>query len=208
MDPASIKIRFPFDPPKGLAMLEHLLNLVGGSYNYMALLKLAFLADRYHVRSYARPVSMDEYYALKLGPVPSNLKDIVDTERFFPENFHFVGEFRVELKDSNIDIAQFSRTDIEAMQFAVEKFGKLGARDEFFLANLTHAYPEWDKYRERFARSAHGREEMDYCDFLLNANPEHPDFVKLQFKDPFPPLTEQEREDLRDEMLERALAFG
>jgi hypothetical protein len=204
METANIKIRFPFDPAKGLAMLEHLLNLVGGSYNYMALLKLAFLTDRHHVRSYARPVSMDEYYALKLGPVPSNLKDIIETERAFPEDFRFTGEYRVELKQSNIDVTQFSRTDLEAMQFAVDNFGRLGARDEFFLANLTHAYPEWDKYRERFARLALGREDMDYKDFLLNADPQHPEFLKLRFTDPFPPLTDQEREDILDEMIERA----
>lgn len=208
MDTANIKIQFPFDPQKGLAMLEHLLNLLGGSYNSMALLKLAFLADRYHVRSYARPVSMDEYYALKLGPVPSNLKDIIETERAFPEDFCFTGEYRVDLKQSTIDGTQFSRTDLEAMQFAVDNFGRLGARDEFFLANLTHAYPEWDKYRERFAKSALGREEMDYRDFLLNADPQHPEFLKLQFKDPFPPITEQERLDLVEEMIERSVVFG
>lgn len=207
METTNIKIQFPFDPQKGLAMLGHLLNLLGGSYNSMALLKLAFLADRYHVRSYARPVSMDEYYALKLGPVPSNLKDIIETEKFFPENFQFA-EHRIGLKHGNIDAAQFSRTDIEAMQFAVDNFGRIGARNEFFLANLTHAYPEWDKYRDRFARSNLGREEMDYKDFLLDANPQHPEFLKLQFKDPFPPITEQERLDIIDEMLERTLAFG
>jgi hypothetical protein len=208
MDTANIKIRFPFDPPKGLAMLEHLLNLVGGGYNYMALLKLAFLADRYHVRSYARPVSMDDYYALKLGPVPSNLKDIIDIEKVFPESFNFAGEFRIELKHSNIDITQFSRSDLEAMQFAADNFGKLGARDEFFLANLTHAYPEWDKYRERFAKSALGREEMDYADFLLNADSRHPEFLRLHFKDPFQPLTDQNRQDILEEMVERTHAFG
>lgn len=207
METTNIRIRFPFDPQKGLAMLEHLLNLLGGSYNSMALLKLAFLADRYHVRSYARPVSMDEYYALKLGPIPSNLKDIIETEKFFPENFQFA-EHRIRLKHNNIDVAQFSRTDIEAMQFAVENFGGIGARDEFFLANLTHAYPEWDKYRDRFAKSNLGREEMDYKDFLLNANPQHPEFLKLQLKDPFPSLTDQERQNIFEEMLERALVLG
>ena len=206
MDP--VKIRFPYDPPKGLAMLEYLLELAGGKYNQMALLKLAFFADRYHVRKYARPVSLDEYFALKLGPVPSNLRDIIETEKFFSENFHFVGDYTVELKSADIDRDQFSKSDIEAMQFAVENFGKFGERDEFFLANLTHAYPEWDKYKERFAEFSHGREDMDYKDFLLNADPQHPELVKLKFKDPFPPLTDQEREDILSEMLERTIAFA
>jgi len=48
----------------------------------MALLKLAFFADRYHLRNYARPISGDIYYAMKLGPVPSALKDIIDVQTF------------------------------------------------------------------------------------------------------------------------------
>ncbi len=94
------------------------------------------------------------------------------------------------------------------MRFSVEKFSKIGERDEFSLANLTHAYPEWDKYRGRFAAAAHGREEMDYKDFLIDADPNHPDFLRLQFRDPFPPLTSQERADIYNEMIERTLAFA
>lgn len=203
----STKIRFPYNPQKGLAMLEYLLDLVGGKYNQMGLLKLAFFADRYHVRSFARPVSMDEYYALKLGPVPSNLKDIIETERFLSDNLNITNNYQVELKSADVDLDQFSKSDIEAMAFSVEKFSKIGERDEFFLANLTHAYPEWDKYRQRFATTALGREEMDYRDFLLDADPNHPEFLKLRFKDPFLPLSREEREDILTEMIERTLAF-
>ena len=44
------KLRFPFSLEKGTAMLQYLLRAVGGEYNYMGLLKLAFFADRYHAR--------------------------------------------------------------------------------------------------------------------------------------------------------------
>jgi uncharacterized phage-associated protein len=203
----TLKIKFPYDPNKGLAMLEYLLQLVGGKYNQMALLKLAFFADRYHVRHYARPVSSDEYYALKLGPIPSNLRDIISTERYYPENVSFTNDHEVELKSKDIDVDQFSKSDIEAMNFAVDKFAAIGRKSEFFIANLTHAYPEWDKYRKRFEESPLGREDMDYKDFLLNADPQHADFVKLKFSDPFPLLTPQAQEDVLAEMVERTLAF-
>lgn len=204
----TLKIKFPYDPNKGLAMLEYLLQLVGGKYNQMALLKLAFFADRYHVRRYARPVSSDEYYALKLGPIPSNLRDIISTERYYPENVSFTNDHEVELKSKYIDIDQFSKSDIEAMNFAVEKFAAIGRKNEFFIANLTHAYPEWDKYRKRFEESPLGREDMDYKDFLLNADPNHTEFAKLKFNDPFPLLTTQEQEDVLTEMIDRTLAFA
>lgn len=205
---SAIKIRFPYDPAKGLAMLEYLLKLAGGRYNYMALLKLAFFADRYHVRTYARPVSMDEYYALKLGPIPSNLTDIISTEYYLSQNFHFEADYYIELKTTDVDLDQFSKSDLEAMQFAVEKFAPIGEKSEFFLAHLTHAYPEWEKYKDRFAQFFHGREEMDYKDFLSNADPNHVEFRRLNFTDPFPRLSDREREDILKEMFERTLAFA
>lgn len=208
MSRESTRIHFPYDPPKGLAMLRHLLKLVGGRYNQMALLKLAFFADRYHLRSYGRPVSLDEYYALKLGPIPSNLRDILETEKYLPEKFRFVDDYVVELKATGSELDQFSRSDLEAMQFAVDHFAELGKRNEFILANLTHAYPEWDKYKNRFAEFSHGREEMDYKDFLFNADPQHPEFKKLPFQDPFPPLSPAERDDILTEMIDRTLAFA
>ena len=203
-----VKIHFRYDSQKGLAMLEYLLKKVGGRYNQMALLKLAFFSDRYHVRKYARPVSSDEYYALKLGPIPSNLKDIIFTEEYLSDKFHFPGDYTVELKTTDIDIDQFSKSDIEAMEFALQHFAELGRNDEFFLAHLTHAYPEWSKYEERFSDNPYGREEMDYKDFLLNADPNHPEFRKLNFEDPFPVLSDEEREDIYNEMLERTIAFA
>jgi hypothetical protein len=204
----SFRIRFPYDPNKGLAMLEYLLELVGGKYNQMALLKLAFFADRYHVRNYARPVSADEYYALKLGPIPSNLRDIIETERYYPDVIHFQSEHDVELRSRDIDLTCFSKSDVEAMKFSVDRFAIFGEKNEFDLANLTHAYPEWDKYRDRFLANSRGREEMDYADFLKNADTNHEEFLRLSFQDPFQPLSNEEQEDILAEMQERTLAFA
>jgi uncharacterized phage-associated protein len=198
-----MKIKFNFNPEKGIAFLETLIQKVGGEYNYMALLKLAFFADRYHLRNYARPISGDIYYAMKLGPVPSALKDIIDVQTFYGENIQIKtgSQYCVELKSEIIDTDQFSNSDIEAIDFAVKEFGEIG-KNPFAIANLTHAYPEWDRYKDIFVNSSNTRENMDYLDFLQNASPNHVEFRKLNFCDPFIPLTESERQDLIDEILE------
>ena len=192
-------IEFDFDVEKGKAMLDYLLNQVGGQYNYMALLKLVFFADRYHVRKYARPVSSDIYFALKLGPLPSNLCT-VSKMIYNPidNNFTAVRE------NGKIDMDRFSLSDIEAMNFAVQHFSPLGRRSQYILAYITHAYPEWNKYKKRFDANDRGRENMYYEDFLLNANPNHTEFIKYRFKDPFPPITPAVREMILDEMVERS----
>ena len=52
------------------------------------------------------------------------------------------------------------------------------------------------------------REEMDYRDFLLNAKPSHPEFANLNFKDPFPPLSDSDRKELIAEIEEMNLLYG
>jgi uncharacterized phage-associated protein len=196
-------LRFNFELSKGIAMLEYLLKLTGGEYNYMALLKLAFFADRYHLRTYARPVSGDEYFALKLGPVPSRMKDIISELDSYRTHIKHNGRYDVYLQRGQIKKDEFSESDIEAMNFAFEYFGEIGKKDEFRLANITHAYPEWEKYREIFTMNPNGREKMNYLDFLQNADPENPIFKKNHFTDPFTQLNRTEVHLLKEELLER-----
>jgi uncharacterized phage-associated protein len=204
---AALTIKFDFNSKKGVAFLEALLQRVGGEFNYMALLKLAFFADRYHVRHYARPVSGDVYYAMKLGPVPSNLKDIIDVQDYNKDNIVKSKEYFVKLQSCNIDISQLSKSDIKAIDFAVEKFGNIG-RDAFSIAELTHAYPEWNKYWAQFEQNRNQRIDMDYKDFLKNTEPNHIVFKKYNFIDPFVPLTESERQTLIEEMEEISTLYG
>jgi hypothetical protein len=199
-------LRFEFDSDKGLAMLKYLLDKMGGVYNYMALLKLAFFSDRYHIRNFARPVSNDRYFALKFGPMPTRLKDIMDVVCYYGEDFTNIDAYRISLKDRKIDLSQFSKSDILAMDFAVEHFGQLGLGNVFNLANLTHAYPEWDKYRATFSNNSNSsrkKEKMNYLDFLKNANPKHAEFKKLHFKDPFDILTDEQIKNISEELINR-----
>ena len=52
------------------------------------------------------------------------------------------------------------------------------------------------------------RIEMNYLDFLNNAHPNHIEFNKLNFTDPFIPLTESEKEDLIEEIKEMNTLYG
>lgn len=190
-----LPIQFAFDEEKGKALIKYLLRALGGTYNYMALLKLVFFVDRYHVRQYGRPVTADDYFAMKLGPVPSNLLRMIQKTEGSGYTLRLA-------KDALVDEDEFSPSDIEAMQFAIERFGEIGRKDPFALAELTHAYPEWDQWRTKFEANPGGREDIDYTSFVKNAAPEHTVFQKLGFTDPFEPLTEEEQELLIWQMRE------
>jgi hypothetical protein len=202
------KLRFPFSLEKGTAMLQYLLHAVGGEYNYMALLKLAFFADRFHVRKHARPVSMDDYFAFSYGPGGTMLKDILLEPGviFFERECPIIktAPYTVALTSSDYQLNQFSKSDIQAMDFSLHFFGETGKQfgGEFVLSDISHAYPEWDRYAELFNAHKTKREEIYYEDFLKNADEKHPMFLKHGFSDPFKKISEEERADLLEEMRE------
>jgi len=138
--------------------------------NKMKLIKLIWLADRYHLRKYGRPVIGDRYVAMPLGPVGSGVKDIAEASDFAAkEELAYAKKYirpvsRLIVESiSNVDTDVFSETDIESFEFAYKYFGKL---DEFSLSELAHKYPEWNKFEKLLKSGQSTREEMDYYDFF------------------------------------------
>ena len=57
----------------------------GKTINKLDLLKMIYMADRYHLRRFGRLISGDTYYAMRLGPVPSISKTICDNPQSLTE---------------------------------------------------------------------------------------------------------------------------
>jgi len=153
-----------------------------------------YLADRYHLRKYGRLITNDSYFAMSYGPVPSGVKDIAEASDFLGESENKYSSRFVEsienltLKSINpVDDSVFSESDIEALTFAWEKFGRL---DQFKLAELTHYYPEWEKHKK--ALELDSRIQMNLEDFLNDSTSN----IEKCYE-----LTEQDR-SIRREQLE------
>jgi len=161
----------------------------GGSINRLKALKLIFFADRYHLRKYGRAVVGAHYYAMKNGPVASEVKHVAELNEEWL-NSEQRGYAKAFLRKTSPylfeslaapDERVFSKTDLEALHFACEKFGQLR---EFELSELTHHYPEWKRH-ESLLNRGRKRAAMDYRDFFLDP--------PAKF-DPCHPLTEKERQ--------------
>ncbi len=120
----------------------------------LKLVKLVWAADRYHVRKYARFVTGDDYVAMKNGPVPSCVKDVIEFSineysNLKSDDLPYIKRY---IKNNNgviysvkeTDMDYLSDTDVEALNFALEQFGKL---DDDEIVEKTHKYPEWLKQR-------------------------------------------------------------
>lgn len=161
---------------KSTQALNYFARKKGGQINKLKAVKLIYFADRYHLRKYGRPVIGDDYWAMKLGPVGSvvlNTADLSGTN-LEPEYLKYAESFLTHPKGDHksqeiiskkdVDLGVFSQTDIEALETAFKEFGD---KDQFELATLSHAYPEWSKHREAIV-GGKKRVKMSYDDFFAN----------------------------------------
>lgn len=165
----------------------YLLSKVGDATK-IKVIKLIFLADKYHLIRYGRTVTGDDYYAMEHGPVGSTVKDVLEFNRFtLADNeyvyaaklFDKIDEKTLKAKSevSSGDLEMLSESDIEALDFIIEKFGKMTASE---LRHYTHRYPEWEQYRELFENNQTKRERLKIEELLstlpddpLGVTPEH-----------------------------------
>lgn len=199
-------LHFAPDHQKVTQTLNYLANKSGGQINKMKALKLLFFADRYHLRNYGRPVSGDQYWAMKQGPVASmalNLADnseLDDVEREYLDRFLSRSENKYVLCSvGQVDEDVFSDSDLEALEFAWATFGHL---DKWTLVELTHAYPEWNKHEPRLGEWIR-RARMEYADFFLDPRDDEPLLAAVGNEDPFA-LSEADKQQAFETAHERA----
>ena len=130
-------------------------------------LKLIFLADRYHMRQYGTMISNDVYWAMKYGPVPSCAKNIAEmSPRNAPEILDYASRFltvpaaNVIKSVTPVDFDQLGRTEQEALKFAFSIF-----MTENDIIDVTHQLPEWKHHEKRLLNGA-TRVKMDLLDFF------------------------------------------
>lgn len=159
---------------KKIAQVQnYLTRREGGKIDKLKLVKLIYLADRYHIRKYGRLVTGDYYFAMRYGPVGSITKDIAGfSEYLAPEEIEYTQKYLAPLGgDANIitsvndvDKDELSETDLEALDFAYETFGTKTPDD---LIDLAHEYPEWSKRKGELDLGA-SRVPIDNTDFFDN----------------------------------------
>jgi uncharacterized phage-associated protein len=170
-----------FNYKKSVQVLNYFACEQKGSIDKLKALKLMWLVDRLHLRKYARPISNDSYFAMKLGPVPSGSKDLIDGSTFLSEEELAYRNQFIGKADNNsqfislakVDPIIFSQTDRECIKAVADHYAKMPT---FELSNLSHQYPEWTKFAASLASGESSRFQMDYEDFFENP---------LSIRDPF-----------------------
>ncbi|MCK4981914.1 MAG: SocA family protein [Victivallaceae bacterium] len=152
----------------------------------LKVLKLIYLADRFHLRKYGRAITNDNYIAMQFGPVASGVKDIAEQTIFLDKEIKCYAEICLSQVDLHHDIKSrrevdtdvFSETEIEALDVIWERFHKQQG-----LVDFTHEFPEWKKHESNlnsnmsledfFELAPKGVEYCDVPDDILQLNKEH-----------------------------------
>ena len=182
-------IHFNFDFKKATQALNYLAMNFGGKINKMQAIKLIYFADRYHLRKYGRPVTNDEYVAMEYGSVGSKTKDIAENTTFLDKieseysTRYIKNPDQYDIQSINeVDMDVFSDSDTEALDFAINNLGKF---NQYELAKISHAYPEWKKFEKELESGRGSAFSMNYEDFFKDAEPGDEHLGSLKVKDLF-----------------------
>jgi uncharacterized phage-associated protein len=145
--PAMRTIRFKFNERKAVQAAARLIQHSGGEINYLALMKLLYLADREALLRYGRTITGDRVVGMKHGPVLSQVYDLVsqkkqedpesDWHKFIPRPNAYV--FTVRFSGVP-DTGELSEAELALLD---EIYARFRGWDEWRLVAYTHSLPEW-----------------------------------------------------------------
>lgn len=168
-----------------------------GSADKIKLVKLVYLADKYHLLLNGRTITNDDYYAMENGPVGSTVKDVLGFNGFAlgEEGFQYACKllekfddvnFKAKEVETKIEFNMLSESDIEALNFIIDKFGNM---DTWDLVEFTHNYPEWSQYEELFKTTNTKRKRLEIEELLstidedgFNISSEHIEIIREELK--------------------------
>jgi hypothetical protein len=124
------------------------LHLANGRLNYLVLIKWLYLLDREALLKWARPVTFDTYYSMKLGPVLSQTHNLT-TEMHLPEDESYWAKFVSAPSNYEVSLLregeddQLSEAEEELIDGIFQRYGQW-QKDPFGFANFLHRIlPEW-----------------------------------------------------------------
>ena len=157
--------QFEFQPEKSLAVTSYLAERTGETM--YTILKMVYVADRFHLERYARPITGDRFIAMKEGACPSNIYNSMkhlrgEPERnFLPNSAEYLEvdatTFDVSVKDMpSLDV--LSATDIECLD---EVISILKRRGRWVIRDMAHDQA-WKNTRRNST--------MDYLEIARSLN--------------------------------------
>ena len=159
-----------FQYKKAVQALNYFALKEGGEINKMKAIKLIWLSDRLHLRTFGRMITNDTYFALKFGPVPSATRDLLGNSfSSLPEETEYVLEYLDIDKQYYYNskkqpyLKVFSQTDRDILNNVYDYYGKY---NQYTLRDISHRFPEWKRWEAALKQDSTSRFQMIMEDFF------------------------------------------
>ncbi|MDR7232832.1 putative phage-associated protein [Caulobacter sp. BE264] len=169
--------------PNYRKILESILYLIGEGekrgepLTQYQIVKSIFLADTAHLNQFGRPITYDNYSALKFGPVPEETYDILKPNYDWQGRLGVKGPlwervqvsqtaFRYVKPERSFDERALSKSDIKALAAALETVRELGFGG---VVDHTHKHPA---YVDAWGNGDAKRRPMKYALLFEEPDPE------------------------------------
>jgi len=137
----------------------------------LELIKFLFFADRIHIRKHFSLISLDNYVALKYGPVASGSLNILNRQTEYLNNFserelsyldnvQQIGKYEWKIKQVPDDL--LSKNETQSIDKSVALFSGME------LSEISHDYPEWKRYKKLFDMKLVSSRPVKIDDFFRN----------------------------------------
>lgn len=147
---------FEFDIEKAIEAILYIVEK-GAKPTFHHISKIFYFADKKHLENYGRLICGDHYVAMKHGPVPSNIYDILKLARENSESDYYqheiiqkvnqaisvIGKCTVQ-NERKPNLDYFSESDLECLNYAIENYGQMDFNE---LTEISHD-SSWKKANE------------------------------------------------------------
>lgn len=137
-------------------VLLYVMSRESGMSQYQ-IVKAIFIADVSHLNKYGRPVTFDNYVAMKHGPVPSFIYDLLKREENYQKHYGSSPPWSMKVDEHNPKIRRYlplrdpdldllSVSDMRMLDAAVDTARSMAFGD---MRDFTHDHPAYEEARGR-----------------------------------------------------------
>ena len=167
-----------FSEKKATQAAAIFLRLAGNELNYMVLIKYLYLVDRKALAEWGRSVTNDRYFSMKLGPVLSNVLNLIseqprpDESGYWSAHITPPSNYNVTLRDD----PGTEKLSLAEEELIAETYGEYECyqTEPFDFATYLHTcLPEWEPLTE-------GRKPISIRSILLAAHKETEEINEIE----------------------------
>ena len=159
-----------FDERKTTQLAARFLAEADNRMEYIRLIKLLYIADREALRNWGYPLTGDEYYSLKHGPIVSNVYDLITADPNYVNRSYWSSYIRTEgfhaILETEPPLEDISKAEIELVQKIHARYRSVSTWD--LIDEMHKEFKEWqDPGNSRIPNLPQNNQDRSICEYCF-----------------------------------------